>query len=112
MGRQRKAILKFFGLSEKTDPKTVVGETRQKLQALKQYSNYTIVDRIFGGHLVSTIVCEVYHNSSQNYEPFLDLSLPLIEERDHPPTSKQKQISKSRGGKRLISAESQANNDF
>ena len=72
----------------------MVGETRQKLQALKQYSNYTIVDRIFGGHLVSTIVCEVCHNSSQNYEPFLDLSLPLIEERDHPPTSKQKQNHK------------------
>ena len=92
--RQRKAILKFFGLTEKTDPKSVVGETRRKLQALKQYSNYTIVDRIFGGHLVSTIVCEVCHNSSQNYEPFLDLSLPLIEERDHPPTSKQKQNHK------------------
>ena len=110
--RQRKAILKFFGLTEKTDPKTVDGHVKKKLQALKQHSNYTVVDKIFGGHLVSTVVCEVCHNSSQNYEPFLDLSLPLIEERDHPPTSKQKQISKSKGGKKLISEESQANNEI
>ena len=107
--RQRKAILKYFGLTEKTDPKTVVGETRRKLQALKQHSNYTIIDKIFGGHLVSTVVCEVCHNSSQNYEPFLDLSLPLIEERDHPPTSKQKQNFKR--GKVILTEESRKNCD-
>ena len=109
--RQRKAILKFFGLNEKTDPKTVEGHIKKKLQALKQHSNYTIIDKIFGGHLVSTVVCEVCHNSSQNYEPFLDLSLPLIEERDHPPTSKQKQTSKQQR-KKLLSEESQANTEI
>merc|ERR1712156_932459 len=108
--RQRKAILKFFGLNEKTDPKTVEGHIKKKLQALKQHSNYTIIDKIFGGHLVSTVVCEVCHNSSQNYEPFLDLSLPLIEERDHPPPSKQKQTSKQQR-KKLLSEESQANTE-
>merc|ERR1712218_120224 len=36
--RQRKAILKFFGLTEKTDPKTVDGHVKKKLQALKQHS--------------------------------------------------------------------------
>ena len=109
--RQRRAILKFFGLTEKTDPKSVDGHIKKKLQALKQHSNYTIIDKIFGGHLVSTVVCEVCHNSSQNYEPFLDLSLPLIEERDHPPTSKQKQSSKQQR-KKLPSEESQANNEI
>merc|ERR1712008_31067 len=39
----------------------------------------------FGGQLVSTIVCEQCHNSSQMYEPFLDVSLPLIEEKPQRP---------------------------
>jgi hypothetical protein len=43
------------------------------------------VDKLFGGQLVSTIVCEQCHNSSQIYEPFLDLSLPLIEEKQQRP---------------------------
>jgi hypothetical protein len=38
---------------------------RRKVNALSKHSNYTIVDKIFGGHLVSTIVCEQCHNSSQ-----------------------------------------------
>ena len=43
------------------------------------------MDKIFGGQLVSTIVCEQCHNSSQMYEPFLDISLPLIEEKPQRP---------------------------
>ena len=34
---------------------------------------------------MSTIVCEQCHNSSQMYEPFLDVSLPLIEEKPQRP---------------------------
>ena len=63
--RQKSAILKHFKLSEKTDPRTVDAETKKKLQALGRHSNYTCVDKIFGGQLVSTIVCEECHNSSQ-----------------------------------------------
>ena len=77
--RQKTAILKYFGLTEKTDPKTVNDNLKRKLQALGRHSNHTHVDKIFGGQLVSTIVCETCHNSSQIYEPFLDLSLSLIE---------------------------------
>ena len=54
-----------FQLSEKTDPRSVDAVTRKKLQALGRHSNYTCVDKIFGGQLVSTIVCEQCHNSSQ-----------------------------------------------
>lgn len=91
--RQKTAILKHFGLSEKTDPKTVQGKVKRKLQALGRHSNYTVVDKIFGGHLVSTIVCEQCQNSSQIYEPFLDLSLPLVEEKPARPSgSKKKSI--------------------
>ncbi len=87
--RQKMAILKQFGLSEKTDPKSVPWATRRKLQALSRHSSYTLMDRMFGGHLVSTIVCEQCHNSSQIYEPFLDLSLPLVEEKPQRPNAKK-----------------------
>ena len=83
--RQKTAILRVFGLSEKTDPKTVSQKVKRKLQALGRYSNFTLIDKIFGGQLVSTIVCEQCHNSSQIYEPFLDLSLPLVEEKPQRP---------------------------
>ena len=83
--RQKSAILKQFGLNEKTDPKTVDSKTKRKLQALGRHSNYTIIDKMFGGHLVSTIVCEQCHHSSQIYEPFLDLSLSLFEEKPQRP---------------------------
>ncbi len=83
--RQKSAILKQFGLSEKTDPKTVSNKIKRKLQLLGRYSNFTLIDKIFGGQLVSTIVCEQCHNSSQIYEPFLDLSLPLVDEKPQRP---------------------------
>ena len=83
--RQKTAILKYFGLTEKTDPKTVNDTLKRKLQALGRHSNHTQIDKIFGGQLVSTIVCETCHNSSQIYEPFLDLSLSLHEEKEKRP---------------------------
>ena len=91
--RQKSAILKNYGLTEKTDPKTVGQILKKKLQALGRHSNYTLMDKIFGGQLVSTIVCEACHNSSQIYEPFLDLSLSLIEEKEKRPQSKTKDAS-------------------
>ena len=91
--RQKSAILKNYGLTEKTDPKTVGQNLKKKLQALGRHSNYTLMDKIFGGQLVSTIVCEACHNSSQIYEPFLDLSLSLIEEKEKRPQSKTKDAS-------------------
>ena len=87
--RQKSAILKHFGLSERTDPKTVPWATRRKLQALNRHGSHTTVERVFGGHLVSTVVCEECHNSSQIFEPFLDLSLPLVEEKPQRPAPKK-----------------------
>merc|ERR1739844_886118 len=91
--RQKTAILKYFGLTEKTDPKTVNDNLKRKLQALGRHSNHTQIDKIFGGQLVSTIVCETCHNSSQIYEPFLDLSLSLIEEKEKRPQVTGKQTA-------------------
>eukprot|EP00106_Octopus_bimaculoides_P014590 XP_014782032.1 PREDICTED: ubiquitin carboxyl-terminal hydrolase 45-like [Octopus bimaculoides] len=44
-------------------------------------AKYTFIDRLFGGHLISTVSCGVCQHMSQIFEPFLDLSLPVIEEK-------------------------------
>ncbi|XP_072254148.1 ubiquitin carboxyl-terminal hydrolase 16 isoform X2 [Pyxicephalus adspersus] len=38
------------------------------------------VDRLFGGELTSTIMCETCHTVSLVHEPFLDLSLPVLDD--------------------------------
>jgi len=86
--RQKSAILKYFGLTEKSDPKTVPGHLKKKLHGYGRESGHTLLDKIFSGQLVSSIVCEECHHSSQNYEQFLDLSLPVLEERPAKPSKK------------------------
>merc|ERR1719221_2275777 len=86
--RQKTAILKYFGLTEKSDPKNVPGILRKKLQGYGRESGHTLLDKIFSGQLVSSIVCEECHHSSQTYEQFLDLSLPVLEERPAKPNKK------------------------
>ena len=43
--RQKTAILKYFGLTEKTDPKTVNDNLKRKLQALGRHSNHTQIGK-------------------------------------------------------------------
>merc|ERR1712192_19181 len=87
--RQKSAILKHFGLTEKTDPKSVVKSMRRKLRVYGRQANHTLLDRVFSGQLVSTIVCEECRHSSRRYEQFLDISLPVVEEvKPHKPVKK------------------------
>merc|ERR1719430_1572079 len=86
--RQKSAILKNFGLTEKTDPKSVAKCLRRKLRVYGRQANHTLLDRIFSGQLVSTIVCEECHHSSRRYEQFLDISLPVVEDKPHKPLKK------------------------
>ena len=44
-------------------------------------ANYTFIDSLFGGHLLSSIFCEQCKTCSQNIEPFLDLSLPIVDDK-------------------------------
>jgi len=90
--RQKSAILKNFDLTEKTDPKSVPPHLKRKLQAYGRQGNHTLMDKIFSGQMVSTIVCEECHHSSQMYEQFLDLSLPIVEDK---PTKPQKSPKKT-----------------
>ena len=48
-------------------------------------ANHTVIDGIFGGQLISTITCSQCQSVNQVFEGFLDLSLPIIEEKGVPP---------------------------
>lgn len=91
--RQKSAILKNFDLTEKTDPKNVPIYLRKKLQAYGRQGTHTLLDKIFSGQMVSTIVCEECHHSSQMYEQFLDLSLPVVEDKPSKPIKSPKRHS-------------------
>ncbi|KAK7072666.1 Ubiquitin carboxyl-terminal hydrolase 16 [Halocaridina rubra] len=82
--RCKRAILKAFALSEKTDPNTVSPRLKKMIKGYGRQATHTIVDHIFGGHLISTVFCEECHWSSQVFEPFMDLSLPINEEKGKP----------------------------
>uniref|UniRef100_A0A8C5RUS1 Ubiquitin specific peptidase 16 n=1 Tax=Laticauda laticaudata TaxID=8630 RepID=A0A8C5RUS1_LATLA len=43
---------------------------------------HSFVDRIFGGELTSTIMCEECQTVSLVHEPFLDLSLPILNDQN------------------------------
>lgn len=55
------------------------------LQVYGQEVKHTFVECLFGGQLISTVVCEECKYISQILEPFLDLSLPVTEEKPQRP---------------------------
>ncbi|XP_042222250.1 ubiquitin carboxyl-terminal hydrolase 16-like [Homarus americanus] len=82
--RAKRAILRAFALSEKTDPNTVNPRLKTMIKGYGRQATHTLVDQIFGGHLISTVFCEECHWSSQVFEPMMDLSLPINEEKGKP----------------------------
>ncbi|CAG0925812.1 unnamed protein product, partial [Notodromas monacha] len=48
---------------------------------MRRVSQNTIADWVFGGQFVNTIVCEDCNHTSQKIEPFLDISLPIYDEK-------------------------------
>merc|ERR1711915_472246 len=85
--RTKRAILRAFALSEKTDPNTVSPRLKKMIKGYGRQATHTIVDHIFGGHLISTVFCEECHGSSQVFEPLMDLSLPISELKGRPKKS-------------------------
>jgi ubiquitin carboxyl-terminal hydrolase 16/45 len=43
-------------------------------------SSYTVVDNLFGGHLLSSIICQECRSCVVRLEPILDLSLPIVDD--------------------------------
>lgn len=50
---------------------------KKKIKRYGRLASYTHVDKVFGGHLLSSIVCSECNNCLQRVEAFLDLSLPI-----------------------------------
>lgn len=91
--RRRHAIMSHFNL-----PITVVKNQgmevdpllKRKLKVYGKESAHTFVDQLFGGQLLSTVICESCHQPYQILEPFMDLSLPVSEDKSPPAISKRK----------------------
>ncbi|XP_064627312.1 ubiquitin carboxyl-terminal hydrolase 16-like [Lineus longissimus] len=100
--RAQSGILKSFGLPENVNPRKVDDETKAKVKAYGSLAKrHTFIDSIFGGYLISTVSCQECDKLSQIFEPFLDLSLPINEEKPGRPnqhtvsnTKKDKQTEK------------------
>ncbi|XP_069091644.1 ubiquitin carboxyl-terminal hydrolase 45 isoform X2 [Pleurodeles waltl] len=77
--RIQTGILKAFN---NPTTKTADEETKRKVKAYgKEGVKMNFIDHIFVGELTNTIMCEECENISTVQEPFIDLSLPIIEER-------------------------------
>uniref|UniRef100_A0A8C3RX23 Ubiquitin carboxyl-terminal hydrolase n=1 Tax=Chelydra serpentina TaxID=8475 RepID=A0A8C3RX23_CHESE len=78
--RIQAGILKAFS---NPTTKTADEETKRKVKAYgREGVKMNFIDRIFVGELTSTVMCEECENISTVKEPFIDLSLPIIEERN------------------------------
>lgn len=64
-------------------------QLKRKLKVYGKETAHTFVDKLFGGQLISTVICETCRHPYQVLEPFMDLSLPVSEEKS-PPMSKRR----------------------
>nr|XP_044613312.1 ubiquitin carboxyl-terminal hydrolase 45 isoform X6 [Equus asinus] len=77
--RIQASILKAFN---NPTTKTADDETRKKVKAYgREGVKMNFIDQIFVGELTSTVMCEECANISMVKDPFIDISLPIIEER-------------------------------
>nr|XP_014426662.1 ubiquitin carboxyl-terminal hydrolase 45 [Pelodiscus sinensis] len=111
--RIQAGILKAFN---NPTTKTADEETKRKVKAFgREGVKMNFIDRIFVGELTSTVMCEECENISTVKEPFIDLSLPIIEERVSKPlllgrTSKCKNVQEADLGQFKCSAITVPNN--
>ncbi|CAJ1061959.1 ubiquitin carboxyl-terminal hydrolase 45 [Xyrichtys novacula] len=83
--RVKAGILKAFN---NPTEKTADEETKRQVKAYgKEGVRMNFVDRIFVGELTNTIMCEECEHISTVKEAFIDISLPIIEERISKPTN-------------------------
>lgn len=90
--RVSKGVLKALGNStEKLDE-----ELKNKVKDFeKKTSAPSFVDRIFGGELTSTIMCDACGTVSLVHESFLDLSLPVLDDQSGKKSINDKNLKKT-----------------
>nr|XP_020651875.1 ubiquitin carboxyl-terminal hydrolase 16 isoform X2 [Pogona vitticeps] len=83
----------FKALNSSTDKENE--ELKKKIKDYeKRKLTQTFVDRIFGGELTSTIMCEECRTVSLVHESFLDLSLPVLNEKNGKRKTSGKNVEK------------------
>ena len=91
--RRRHAIMSHFNLPVavvKNQPTEIDPVLKKKLKVYGKESAHTFVDQLFGGQLLSTVICDSCHHPYQILEPFMDLSLPVSEDKSPPTSHKRK----------------------
>lgn len=71
----------------RVNPKALDELSKRRIKRYGRLASYTFVDTLFGGHLLSSVVCEDCKTCSHRIEPFLDLSLPIVDESSGKQTS-------------------------
>ncbi|XP_022697571.1 ubiquitin carboxyl-terminal hydrolase 16-like isoform X2 [Varroa jacobsoni] len=79
--RMKRTILSHFGLKKNVNPDSVKPYLRTQIDAYKKQTHHTFLETIFGGLLINTILCLKCRKSSQNFEPFVDISLSIATPR-------------------------------
>ncbi|XP_014303376.1 ubiquitin carboxyl-terminal hydrolase 16 isoform X6 [Myotis lucifugus] len=107
--RVSKGILKAFGNStEKLDE-----ELKNKVKDYeKKKAVPSFVDRIFGGELTSTIMCDECRTVSLVHESFLDLSLPVLDDQSGKKSINDKNLKKTMENEDKDSEEEKDNDTY
>ncbi|XP_073928954.1 ubiquitin carboxyl-terminal hydrolase 16 isoform X1 [Castor canadensis] len=107
--RVSKGILKAFGNStEKLDE-----DLKNKVKDYeKKKSVPSFVDRIFGGELTSTIMCDECRTVSLVHESFLDLSLPVLDDQSGKKSINEKNLKKTMEDEDKDSEEEKDNDSY
>ncbi|XP_022081672.1 ubiquitin carboxyl-terminal hydrolase 16-like [Acanthaster planci] len=78
--RMQEAILAHFDIKG-SKVKNLDEATKKKIKAYGQHCRHTFVDSVFSGQLLSSVHCNECNVVSEVLEPFLDLSLPIVESK-------------------------------
>lgn len=85
--RYQTLILHALGYNTKIDPQKVLGDVKKKIKFYGQQASDRILrpEQVFRGFLVSTLMCQECHHTSSRHENFLDISLPVSQDKPQPP---------------------------
>ncbi|KAK6734549.1 hypothetical protein RB195_018000 [Necator americanus] len=75
--RYKSGIASYFGVSPKMNKKKVDSETIKLAKGYLQAAGRPLLDMVFGGTLLQTILCSECGHVSERHEQFLDLSIPV-----------------------------------
>lgn len=89
--RYQTLILHALGYNTKVDPQKVQGDVKKKIKFYGQQASDRILrpEQVFRGFLVSTLMCQDCHHTSSRHENFLDISLPVSQDKPQPPVRRK-----------------------